>query len=168
MTESLHTFFEALASYIPADVTLQVDNSGDLINDVNGELTGSWSADSVAAVFGTSSAVYAAPVGAAVTWATTTILDGSRLRGRTFLVPLEASGFATDGTLDGTVQSAISGAAAGFVAALIGDFVIWHRPRLAAAATPYHPAVTARDGGHGLVTTSSVRDKAVVLRSRRD
>lgn len=168
MTTFLHTFFLALASYIPNDVTIQVESSGDLIEDTTGELTGTWTADAADSINCLSSAVYAAPAGLGVTWTTDTVLDGHRLRGRTFIVPLEASAYQTDGTLDGTVRGAFIAAAETFVAGAVGDFVIWHRPRIAAAATPYHPAVTARAGGHGLVTASSVRDKAVVLRSRRD
>jgi hypothetical protein len=149
-------------------VNLQVESAGDILEDTTGVITGAWTATPVLPVVGTGAALHAAPVGASVAWLTSTILDGHRLKGRTYLVPLGSDCFAGDGTLDGPRMANIAAAAVTFVAAEAGDLVVWHRPRIATAATAYHPAVTARAGGHGLVTGSSVADVAAVLTSRRD
>ena len=164
----LDTMFGAILAYFPADVTLLVEETGDLIEDTTGALTGAWSSSPVTPRVGIGSGAYSAPSGAAITWKSSTILDGKRLRGRTFLVPLTGTRFDSDGSLGSSAVTDIGEAAAALVTAEAGNLVIWHRPRIAAAATAYHPAVTARAGGHGPITASSVRDMAVVLRSRRD
>lgn len=168
LTADLHTMFAALAGYLPTDVDVQVENAGDAIEDTNGDLTGAWSTDSVLTIAGTNGDGYSAPVGAELVWLTSTILDGHRVKGRTFLVPIGSTSFGTDGALNATDQAAILAIAETFIAATVGNLVVWHRPRVAKAATAYHPAVTARSGGHAPVLGTEVPNKAVVLRSRRD
>lgn len=164
----IRALFLGLATYLPTDVQIQVENVGDLINDVNGELTGAWSVDPVLPVNGTSPGPYAAPVGVMAKWTTATILDGHRVAGRTFIVPVEGGFFSPDGTPNTDDLNALRGVVSTYFAAAVGDLVVWHRPRVAKAATAYHPAVTARAGGSGVVVACNVPDKAVVLRSRRD
>jgi len=164
----LRAFFDAIKGCLPTDVTIQVEESGDIVNDVNGELTGAFAFDPVLPVTGVAGGSHAAASGAEVAWLTTTILDGHRVKGRTFLVPLVGSAFGTDGAVGEDTRTTLGGAATVLVADLTGDLVVWHRPRKAKAATSTHAAITARDGGHGLVTGSSVPTKGVVLTSRRD
>ena len=128
----------------------------------------SWSEDSVLEVVGTAGGGYTAPAGAVVAWKTSTIADTHRLRGRTFLVPTSDSVYDTAGQLSVDAAAAIQVAGAALIAAEATGFSIWHRPRVAKAATAYHPAVTARVGSSALVTTCSVSQTIGVLRSRRD
>lgn len=167
LVTTLHAFYASLVTAIPAGVSMQVIESGDVIEDTTGMLTGAWSTTPVTNCVGSAAGVWAAPVGFQVAWLTDTILDGSRLEGRTYFVPSGGGIFQTDGTVDDAVRSSLDGHAATFVAAAAGDLVVWHRPRAARAADGSRPAVTARAGGHGLVTHESVRDRAVVLTSRR-
>ena len=153
--DAVHTFWSALAPKLPEDVHIQVQNFGDVISDETGELTDSWTADTVAVVTGGNTDKYAAPVGACVNWHTDTVVAGHRLRGRTFLVPLGASVFQTDGSLGAGDLAAIQGYADSLVASESSSFVVWHRG-------------TGTDGSFGLITAAQVPDKAVVLRSRRD
>lgn len=168
MMTPLHDLCTGLVNILPATVTLQVENSGDIIDSVTGNLTGTWTEAAVGPVTGLDTTVYSAPSGATLTWLTSTVADSHRLRGRTYLVPLGGDAYQADGTLASSVIDILAGVASGFEAASLGNLVVWHRPRVAAAATAYHPAVTARDGSFGLVTASSVKDAAAVLRSRRD
>lgn len=165
---SLHTFWNDIAARVPSDFHAQVQNTGDIITDTTGELTGAWSASSVASVTGSDSAAYAAPAGAVVRWQTETILDGRRLRGRTFVVPLGGGGYQTDGSLASTYLGTLQTAATAFIASQSSSFVVWHRPFAGSPAVGARPARPAHDGGHGFVTTAIVPDMAAVLRSRRD
>lgn len=168
MVPSLRAFFLSLAGALPNDVTIQVQDGGDIIQDTTGDLVGAWTAAPVLPVTGSSGLPYAAPVGAEVVWNTTTIVDGHRLKGRTFLVPMSTALYDTDGTINATFLGSMQSTADTFFAAASGDLVVWHRPRKARAADGSRPAVTARAGGHGVVTGTVVADKAVILRSRRD
>lgn len=165
----LHILWAALAFALPVDVHIQVENIGDTIEDSTGALTGTWPAsDAVSSVAGTNESGYAAPVGAVVDWLTSTVTGGSRLRGRSFLVPLAGNNFQTDGTLTTTSHDDIANACSNWADSQVSSFVVWRRPRIARAADGSRPAVTARAGSHGLVTGSRVPDMAAVLRSRRD
>lgn len=165
---ALEVFLEGIVGVFPTDVTLRAESSGDVLNDVNGEITGSWSGMATDPHVGTHADVYAAPAGMLIHWLTGTVLDGRRLRGRTFLVPASSAVFHTDGTVTSGTLTSVQDLGAGLVADAEGNFVVWHRPREARAADGSRPAVTHRDGGHAFVTASSVPDRIVVLRSRRD
>ena len=165
---NLRAFFLAIHTALPSDVHVQVENEGDVIEDTTGAVTDLWTCDSVLSVAGDNTDAYSAPSGIVVDWLTGTVLDGHRVRGRTFLVPAGGNFYGTDGTLSDGALALIAPAAAAFVTADTGNFVVWHRPRAAKAADGSRPAVTARAGGHAVVTASSVPDKAAVLRSRRD
>ena len=153
--ESLHTFWGAIQALIPADVDLQVENAGDIIEDTTGALTGAWTATPVAVVSGSSGDRYAAPAGAVVNWLTETIGGGRRLRGRTFLVPLASGRFQNDGSVDDDGRVIIQEAATALIAEQSASFVIWHRG-------------TGSNGSDGLVTAARVSDMVAVLTSRRD
>lgn len=165
---SLAAFWEAIKAKIPAAVQITVDPVGDIIDDATGDLVSAWAATPVGAIQCTGSGVYAAGVGGQVRWDTNTILDGHRLRGRTFLVPMSSGGgYDNNGTLDDNCVGAFYTAAQNLVTAQSASMVVWHRPR-AASPAGVSPAVSARAGGHGLVTMHRVPDKVAMLRTRRD
>lgn len=167
--EALHTFFDSIKGVLPEAVHLQIAGEGEFIEDSTGEVTDLWVDDEPAAIVGGGYGSYAGPVGCAVRWTTDTVVDGARLKGHTFLVPLYGNSYDGSGTLSESVLTTVGTAAAALVAANAGgDLVVWHRPRVARAADGSRPAVAARAGSHGLITGSSVPDKAAVLRSRRD
>lgn len=152
---------------LPLDVSLVVEPTGDIIESTTGEITGSWTGSTAAGVTGTSSGAYSAPTGFVTEWLTELHLSGRLLRGRTFWVPAGGAVFANDGTIDSPVLTDMRIVAALFVSQSAGNLAVWQRPRKARAADGSRPAVLARGGGHGIVTSSRVPDKAVVLRSRR-
>lgn len=168
MLVPLRDFYDFQKASFPAGLTIQVENVGDIIDDATGTLVGTWSTTPVAAVQGTSPAIYAAPSGACINWLTNVVSGGRRLRGRTFLVPLGAAEYQTDGTLTPAFMAALTQAAATFQVATVATFLVWGRPRLASPATATRPAVAARAGTSALVTASAFKDKVAVLRSRRD
>jgi hypothetical protein len=168
LVPQLRAFFAALVSALPNTVTIHVEEGGDEIESTTGEIVGSWTTGVSANVVGTSAVAYPAAAGALVDWQCATILSGRRLRGRTFLVPLQGSSYDTSGQVTSSTRAAILAAAQALVAAAAGNLVVWQRPRKAREADGSRPAITARGGGYGSVTGASVPGPVAVLRSRRD
>jgi len=171
----LYDFWFAVRDLFPNDVHINVEASGDIIEDTTGAITGAWSETASPEVLGTSTAGYAAAVGGLVTWNSSTILDGRRLKGRTFLVPMASNQFTVTGRIRDEALTVMRDAAAAFVAAESTSFCVWHRPFAGrpAVGTPgtpgYRPARSAHLGNHALaVATPTVPPKGAVLRSRRD
>ena len=157
-----------MAGELPGDVHLQVQSSGDIIESGTGSLGGSWGHAPQAAIQGTSAGAYAAPSGFCVTWTADTVLDGHRVKGRTFFVPMGGGLTDAAGQIRGDVLAGMVAAAGTFVTNTAGNFVIWHRPRKATVAVPPLVGKPARVGGSAVVTGSRVSQKVAVLRSRRD
>lgn len=151
-------FFFAMQAYYPTSVRIQVESTVEVINESDGKLEDMVTlATPLSPVQGADSGAYSSAVGACVTWDTTGIRAGRRVRGRTFVVPLGTTAYATDGTLSTTFQNAITAAAA----ALIDG-----QAALSVFARPSGPGAT--DGSAYGVTGARVADKTAVLRSRRD
>jgi hypothetical protein len=150
------------AAYMPSSVVFAYPVVGDIIDPLTGELTGEWTADARAGDTGTGDGSYAAPAGVVIDWETGSILDGHRLRGRSFFVPMIGVAFQSDGTVAGDVLSALNSSVNTHQTAMVGNLLVWHRPRAVSTAHP-----VARDGGFADVSSGHVPDKAAVLRSRR-
>lgn len=168
LVPALHAMYDALRTKMPLPVTINVENSGDILEATTGELQGSWSVAPVTQLLGVSAAAYSAPSGACLTWLTTTVANGKRVKGRTFLVPMQGDAYDTDGSLAATVVPYLNAVANDFVVAGAANFCVWHRPFLGSPATATKPARPAFAGSRVLVTGSRVLDKVAVLRSRRD
>lgn len=159
-------FFRGLITVLPLAVNITVDSSGDVLDETTGNLTGSWSMAAQEGQQGTCAGPYAAPVGMVVNWETGAVLDQSRLRGKTYLVPLCGSAFDANGTPIPEAVALVLGDAESLAAE--NSLVVWHRPRAARAADGSRPAVTARAGGYANIIGATVHDFAAVLTSRRD
>jgi len=160
----LRAFLNANVAIFPTGLTITMPGIGDIINDATGELTGTWGpVTSPAPVVGTGVAVYSAPSGVSVQWHTTGIVDGRRVKGRTYLVPW--LGLQNDGSPSPTSLATLSTSLATYLAASAGNMKVWQRPRLASAGPP---VVSARAGSSWPVDGSQVGDFMSVLRSRRD
>lgn len=150
------TFFSAIAARLPSVVSISFDSTGDTIDDTTGLVNGSWSASSAAPVAGTDASSYAGPVGACINWTTGTIVNGHRVRGRSYLVPLGGSSYDADGSLGSGTLTSLRGALATYVASSSGlAQVVFRRPGSPGGA------------GHVAVTGANIPDLAAVLRSRR-
>lgn len=155
---NLNTFWDIVRTYLPSTVVVTVPAEGESYDDVTGIPGGGWAIGTATSHTGQATGTYSAPSGAVITWLTGQVVGRRRLKGRTFLVPLGAIAYQSDGTLDAGVLVALRSAAAGLITAS-GDFLfkVWHRP------TPTSPT-----GVSALIQGSSVPDMAAVLRSRRD
>ncbi len=154
----LRAYYFGRRNDFPNDVRFTFETVGDIIDPITGALMGTWTGTDPADVAGLGQGNYSAPSGLSVNWLTGDVLDGHRLRGRTFMVPLVSAAYDLGGSIEATVLSSWRAESAAFVAASAANFVVWHRPRL----------LPARAGGYSVVTGATVNDRAAVLRSRRD
>lgn len=145
---------------IPAGTTITVPAAGDVINDVDGSLVGTWSVASANVASMDGAAASAAGVGACIGMTTGGIVPGKkgprRLRGRMFIVPLSTSAYDGSGTLTPGAQSGLQGCAQGLLAA--GPLAVWHRP---------NKTLSLPGNSYG-VQSVLVKDKVAYLSSRRD
>lgn len=162
---NLSTFYIAMAAHLAAGTTIDVPNSGDVIEDSDGSLAGSWSMGTKPALItATGNANYAAGVGYQVRWRTAGIVARRRVVGSTFMVPMESISYDTAGTILNTV---VTGAQSAVNALLTAEptLCVWSRP----VPSPTPPATTpvARAGASSVITSGLVPDRVSWLRSRR-
>lgn len=158
--DAVRKFFSdsySIGAGLPTGVTLNFRPIVDTVEATNGEQTSTTAVVAPAPVVGSDSTRYAAVAGACVTWRTGEFINGHRITGRTFLVPVGGGVLGTDGTLDTTFLGFINTAAAALVASPT-EFVVWRRPT----------APAATDGTTHLIAAGTCRDKTAYLTSRRD
>lgn len=148
-------FWTSVALRLATGTVGTVEDSGDTIAEATGTLTGSWSFGTATGFVGGGSSNYPSGVGAVVTWNTDGIVRGRRVRGRTFIVPLDGGSYDASGTLASFALDTFRNAADALITACAGAFVIWSRPSGGAAGSS-HPVVSA-----------TVSDRVATLRSRR-
>lgn len=154
--DAIRAFWQALVTILPSGLTIQVPSSGDVLNDVNGTIVDAWSvATTPAVVTGSGSGAYAGNAGAIIHWLTTDVVNGRRVRGRTFVVPLVGSAYDTSGSIATAVLTTLTTAANGLVAAIDPNFAVWHRPTQFAIGSSHS------------ISSVRVPDLAISLRSRR-
>ena len=152
---AIRTFYDAIKTFLPTGLTVQVPSSGDQVNEATGDITGVWTGAAQAVVSGLGAGGYAGPAGLCVNWRTSALIRGRRPMGRTFIVPIVGSLFETNGTLtSGTVATA-QAAASQLITDLAGELKIWSRPT---------PTIA---GANVTVISAQVPDMAAVLRTRR-
>lgn len=164
VTARVRAFWFAEAAIFPNLWNMQVIPDVDVVNTDNGDLVSSQTAPTPAVVtgtypngFGPQEAMLCA------TYSTADIIDGRRVRGRTFIGPL-----AQQSDTDGTPLNGWIGGLQTNLAALIGagladpQLVVWSRRR---GISVSHP--TGLGGSAHGVTGVQIADKFAVLRSRR-
>lgn len=157
-------FAAAMAVVSGTGVSLQVDSELKWFDAASGDLLGLTGVDPVFGPHnGGGGALGPLPTGACVSWGTSGVHDhpgsavGPRpVRGKTYVVPLAAAYYQSDGSLTAVAVSSLTTAAVALIGADDATFTIWARPVAGAGGADF-PAVTAH-----------VADRAAVLRSRRD
>lgn len=148
-------FLNGIKANVPGNVTFTVPSGGDLIRDTDGELVGSWTTTGGGTVVGTGVGGFAIGVGARIKWTTSGVVNGRRVRGSTYLVPLMAGSFETDGRVRAATITSLSTPLSALVTAQSGKLVIWSRP------------VGTRVGSSHVVTAGTIPSNPSTLRSRR-
>lgn len=154
---AVRDFFQAARSHIPNGTNINVQATADILDETSGQITSVVDFAQPAVVTGLADAQYSAASGAVVNWNTQDYINGRRVRGRTFLVPLSTEAYDTNGDLTGETLTAIrDGANALVTAVLNAPLCVWHRP------------VNGAGGSAHVVSSATVPDMAAILRSRRD
>lgn len=161
---ALATFFNAVKALLPSTITYEIPGSGDVIDEGDGHLTGSWSSTGATSVVGTGTGIQSTPTGIEIAWLAADVVDGHRPVGKTLLVPATASAYSGNGTIAPASVTTCNNAGATFLATAV-NFKIWHRPRKADPKAD--PPVTFRSGLAMTPGGVSTRSAPTVLRSRR-
>lgn len=157
----LHNFWDALEFYLPQSVRINLPSVLEEIDTGTGELIQELPFEPGTVIAGGGGQTFASVAGACITWNTVGIVNGRRLRGRTFIVPMSANHYQDDGSLVDASRTAIQAAANTYADASAGlgiDGAVWHRP-----TTP-----GGSDGAAAGITSAVVRDRVAVLKSRRN
>lgn len=152
----LKTFWTSLAAIMSGYVTIVVPNQGEVFDELNGSLIGTWTSGTGASITGGGTGAYAGGVGACIGWSTSGIHNARKVRGRTFVVPLALNQYDTDGTLASGCVTSINSAVSTLLTSMAGDLNIWARPSVAVPV-----------GGAYPVTAGVVKDHVSWLTSRR-
>lgn len=159
---AVRAFADSWQEALPNDITLTVQDQGDRINEETGGLVGTWSGGVVAGYVGIGTGAWAAGVGIRIRWLTAGIVNGRRVSGTTFLVPIMFDGFRDNGVPTVAVLDAYTDAADALIAATPGNMVVWSRPKI----DPETDEVV-RVGSKHAVTSAVVPVIPTSLRTRR-
>ncbi len=162
------TFFTAFGANFPSNTTITFPSSVDILDDITGDFTATSVPDTVPTPLTIgSNAAWNPSEGLVVHWKTSGVVNSHRVTGSTYIVPMFVAG--PSGAPIASIRTSVITAAAAFVTACSGKLRVWSRPVAAKTAIEHPPhGLTARDGSSYPVIASSVPNKIVVLRSRRD
>ena len=154
---AIRNFFFAFRAQLPESCNIAVQGTADYIDEASGQITGTEDFSAPGTVSGNRGGGYSAATGAVVNWNTQDYVNGRRIRGRTFLVPLASAAFDAQGDIAALALTEIRDAANALVATTLdAPLCVWHRP------------VGGAGGSSHVVTSATVPDLGAVLRSRRD
>jgi hypothetical protein len=154
----LDAFWDSLAPYMPSVVSYVVDPTVEVIEDTTGALQRFMTVAADSTRVGIGTGTYSAPSGAVVNWYTNVVRGTRRLKGKTFIVPLNGAAYESNGTLSTATLNTLRGSATTLLTGPgVGRLGVWGRP-------------TTSGGTNGIwafAETSSVPDMAAILTSRR-
>jgi hypothetical protein len=158
-----------LTTRLPAAAAVTVDPTVDIIDVPTGKITRFMSGPAFTTRTGQGTGNYSAATGGVINWYTAGVINGRRVRGRTFLVPFAGSALALNGTLDDTLRASMITAINSFLApgpnqGLLG---VYARPQKE-HVNKKGDTIPAHNGAWFPVTSFTHPDKVAVLRSRRD
>jgi hypothetical protein len=152
--DAVRVFFDSLKAIVPNEVSWTFPAEVQEFDTSSGQLKSVHAVTAPASVSATSSGSFAHASGARIDWHTPAIVNGRRLRGRTYMVPLVNTSFGPDGLVTTTARTTLTNAGNALINAL---------------ATPGSLAVWSRT--HGIladVQSPHVSSLGSVLRTRRD
>lgn len=154
LATAVRTLMQSLAGTLPNDVQISFDTEvRELAND--GTLIDVYPVTPPASVTGAGTTAFANGTGILVRHSTGVILNGRRILGRTFLVPVTGNSFADNGDVLGATQTTVNNAFATFItnsATAGANFAVWSRANAAVAP----------------VVSSSAVSRPTTLRTRND
>ena len=154
---NINPFFSGLSNLVPTGLNTVSTGVYRELDPANGHLINIGSLTSIPlANAGTGSSAFAAGAGMCVDWLTSTPATHRLRRGRTYLVPLTANIWQTDGTVNNAIVTEVQGLANALLVAAGGVMSVWKRP-----------SSGGTDGVLSEVTGYRVPDKQINLGSRR-
>jgi hypothetical protein len=165
---AVRTFYNAIKDHFPNLLTFQFPTSYDIINETDGKLASTVATAPLTQVSSASAAQgYSAATGALVRWNTSAVINGNKVVGRTYLVPLAQQTYANTGTVSTTVTNAIQTAANAMLSSYGDGLKVWARPFKGRTNVPNKPDIPARAGSFATALSATVPTTAAVMRSRR-
>lgn len=152
--DAIHDFFDTIDGLLPDDVQVNFDSEVLELNN-DGTLNAVFPVTPGTVVNGGATGTFSRAAGARVDWATGQIVAGRRLTGRTYIVPLTAGSFDTEGVLTSAAIATMQGAANTLISTM------------ASTGTPLQVWSRTHAASHD-VTSASVPQKGAILRGRRD
>lgn len=152
----LHAFWGAVGNRVPAGITWSTSNTGDVLEDTTGAITGTWTDGTNSTISSSGTGPFAAGVGARMVMSTDGIRNKRRVKGSIYLVPLTTACYQSDGTIDSAVLTALQTAASALLTGLQPEWKVYSRPHKG-----------TNDGQQQKVLSVTVPDKISWLRSRR-
>lgn len=162
------TFFGSIKGYLPNAVTVNIPNTGKVMDEATGKMTGVWAGGSASAQTGTGGTNYPPSEGMQVKWLTAGYVNGRRVQGRTYLVPLPTVSFTSTGTIATSITGGTFTAATTLISDLASNFVVWARPLYERDSAGNPTEVLKRAGTMWTVSSCLVPTKTASLTGRRD
>lgn len=156
--DKVGTFWTAVDVWIPSPINIRTRPEVEVIDETTGLMERFDAGVEPTPAVGSAAKAHSGTSGACIGWLTGGVRNGRRVRGRTFIVPLNGDAYELDGTLASGALNNFRSAATALAANDGTNLVVWSRPS----------ARGASDGVAHFVTGVRVQDKAAVLRSRRD
>lgn len=144
IADAVRVLFDSIKAFVPATVTWSFDSEMKQLGD-DGTLLAVYAVTPPANVQATGAGAYAAGTGLMVRHTTGTILGGRRIQGRTFIVPLLGSSYATTGVIGGATQTAVTAAFQALRATVNGfgtPLAVWSRKNVTTTPTSGSAAVS--------------------------
>lgn len=164
---AVRTFLSSITSWMRTDWTYSVQTTVQTFDVSTGDLVtekGMGTPPTNVVGTGLTTTVWEGGSGTVINWLTGVILNGRKVRGRTFLVPLLSTAFSNDGTLGVTPAAQIKTAGDALVATSGVNLAVWSRQW----THPDPPAKPVQIGGNlTRCNNSQVPDRAAQLRTRR-
>lgn len=162
---AVKTWISNVVQYMAGGVVATVPNTGDVIDDATGALTGGWSAGTVGTYTATDSTGFVGGVGARIKWNTAGVVNGHRVTGSTFIVPIAKSKLTASGGIDTTALAGLATTANTMLGTSGVNFGVWSRPR--AARTVGGVTIPAAPGEFVGIASATLAPALTWLRSRR-
>jgi len=163
---AVRTFWNAIAAYLPNELTLTVSQVVDQYNPDDGELTTTITAVTApATVAGTDTGSYSMASGMKANLQTNNIRNGRRVRGAIYIVPAASIAMNNLGVVPSAARTAVNTAGNTMITSLATanvNLLVWGRPIKAEDGT------VTRNGTANFVQTVDTNEKTAVLRGRRD
>lgn len=154
---AVNALWTSQAANFPSSVTFTTPNGGDTLDESNGQIIGAWTDGTAPSpVTGSGTGTFSAGVGYHVDWMTNSVVNGRRVRGRTFFVPAVASTFDSSGNVKSASVASVQ-SACNTLLTNVPTLCVYHKPPKGLGA-----------GGFGATVTSVIAsNKTSWLRSRK-